>query len=84
MDATVRLWDVQRQSLLMTLPSHDRPVMSVAISPDGQTIASMSDEGDTRLWRGGTEDMQGAGYWDWLAKIQLERNSQDTDTDRPN
>lgn len=51
----VRLWDVSHRSLLVTFSPHDQPISSVTFSTDGQTILSTSSDGDTRLWRGGTE-----------------------------
>lgn len=61
----IKLWNLQTRKLVRTLPGHGDAVLSVAISPDGRTIASSSSDnsyltipsGDTaniKLWNAKT------------------------------
>ncbi|HEY9600029.1 MAG TPA: hypothetical protein V6C85_00340 [Allocoleopsis sp.] len=47
----MKLWDVKSGSLRSTLTGHLGSVWSVAISSDGQTLVSGSDDKTIRLWR---------------------------------
>ncbi|MBN3874773.1 MAG: caspase family protein, partial [Nostoc sp. JL33] len=49
-DGTVRLWNLQGQTLAEPLRGHQGYVNSVAISADGQTIVSGGYDGTVRLW----------------------------------
>ncbi|MEH2389932.1 MAG: caspase family protein, partial [Nostoc sp.] len=49
-DGTVRLWNLQGQTLAEPLRGHEGDVISVAISADGQTIVSGGSDGTVRLW----------------------------------
>jgi WD40 repeat protein len=49
-DGTVRLWDVNQHTLLLTLADHSGAVTSLAFSPDGQRLASGSLDGTVRIW----------------------------------
>ena len=51
-DRKIYLWDVATHSLVKTLVGHTDGVVSVAFSPDGQTLASGSGDQDetARLW----------------------------------
>jgi WD40 repeat protein len=44
------LWDVQSGACLRILQGHTSIAFTIAISPDGQTIASGSDDQTVRLW----------------------------------
>ncbi|MEH1981705.1 MAG: caspase family protein, partial [Nostoc sp.] len=66
-DDTVRLWNLQGQTLAEPLRGHEYWVNSVAISADGQTIVSGGRDGTVRLWnlQGQTlaEPLRGHEYW---------------------
>ncbi|MFF9391987.1 WD40 repeat domain-containing protein [Streptomyces griseoluteus] len=46
----VSLWDVTTGRRRATLAGHTNRVQSVAFSPDGQTLATGSDDQTARLW----------------------------------
>jgi eukaryotic-like serine/threonine-protein kinase len=49
-DGSVKIWDVARREVRLTLPAHKGPVWSVAFGRDG-TLASGGDDGFVRLWQ---------------------------------
>jgi WD40 repeat protein len=53
-DMTLRLWDIQGNSISQPFEGHQDSVNSVAFSPNGQMIVSGSDDMTLRLW-----DIQG-------------------------
>ncbi|MFK0732363.1 MAG: WD40 repeat domain-containing protein, partial [Gloeotrichia echinulata HAB0833] len=46
-----RIWNLQTGELKSTLTGHSSLVLSVAISPDGQTLVSGSRDGTIKIWR---------------------------------
>jgi WD40 repeat protein len=49
-DTVIRVWDVTRGKELLPLAGHGSPVTSVAISPDGNTVATTARDGIVHLW----------------------------------
>jgi WD40 repeat protein len=49
-DNVIHLWDVTEGKELLPYPGHGAPVSSVAVSPDGKTVATAGREGVVHLW----------------------------------
>jgi len=49
-DNTVKIWDIYQKKCLKTLTGHARTVLSVAISLDGQILASSNEDEKIMLW----------------------------------
>ncbi|MDB9379173.1 WD40 repeat domain-containing protein, partial [Nodularia sphaerocarpa CS-585A2] len=49
-DSTVKIWDLTNQRLVHTLKGHGWAVNSVAVSPDGQIVASGGADSNIKLW----------------------------------
>jgi RNA polymerase sigma factor (sigma-70 family) len=49
-DGKVRIWDVQTGMLSETLEGHTGEIYSIAVSPDGKSLASVSQDETLRLW----------------------------------
>jgi len=47
---TIYLWSVDSKELVRTLSGHDLRVNTLAFTPDGQTLASGSNDNTVRLW----------------------------------
>lgn len=48
--STVRLWDATTGKLKFTLSKHEDDITSTVFSPDGNTLATGSNDGNTILW----------------------------------
>jgi hypothetical protein len=49
-DGTVKLWDLTTLERVVTYSKHGRPVVAVAISPDGHHALSASDNYENHVW----------------------------------
>lgn len=49
-DRTVKLWNVEEKSWERTLEGHDYEIGTLAVSPDGRTLASGAINGEIRIW----------------------------------
>ena len=47
---TVKVWDVQKKQIIALLEGHTADINFVKFSPDGQTLASSSWDGEIKLW----------------------------------
>ena len=64
----VRVWDLQTQTLVVTLDADPKLVYSVVFSPDNQTLASGGWGGQIRLWS--VPDWQLRGTFDRVGTIR--------------
>jgi len=49
-DNTIKLWDVSTGRLVRSFTAHSGGVLSIAVSPDGKTVASGSGDRSIKLW----------------------------------
>jgi len=49
-DRSIRLWDAETGELQMAFEGHRGGVQSIALSPDGNRIASTSTDRTIRMW----------------------------------
>ena len=49
-DTTIKLWDIRDKNCSATLKGHNRPINSLAVSPDGNLLLSGSEDCTARLW----------------------------------
>jgi len=50
----IRVWNVDRHAVVLTMTGHEDDVIAVAVSSDGRWIASGSNDRTARLWRATT------------------------------
>ncbi|HEX5106759.1 MAG TPA: hypothetical protein VFV87_23225 [Pirellulaceae bacterium] len=46
----VGIWDISRQTALRRYTGHDKQVAAIAVSPDGQRLATAAHDGTLKLW----------------------------------
>jgi len=70
-DRTVRIWDAELGTELLTLRGHRDAVWAVAWSPDGARIATASRDRTGRIWdsRHGTELVVLNGHEEWAGSV---------------
>ncbi len=68
---TIQLWDVQTRNTVNVLRGHRDIAMSVAFSPDGETLASAGRSDQVILWHwpSGTELAAFQVHFDWVFKV---------------
>lgn len=49
-DQTIQVWDISRQSLVVTYHNHIQPICAISWSPDSQRIASSSFASQVNVW----------------------------------
>ncbi|ARP65614.1 hypothetical protein A9K65_021355 [Mesorhizobium sp. WSM1497] len=49
-DGRIAVWEAGRSTPIAVLQGHSAPVVSLAVSPDGSTLASASWDGSVRVW----------------------------------
>ena len=54
-DGTIQLWNIQTGEPLSTLAKHTDDVNSLAVSADGQTLVSSSQDKTIKIWRSSSE-----------------------------
>lgn len=59
LDRTIKLWNLDDGEPLGTLGEHSRPVLSLAVSPDEQTVITGDEDGVVRLWSPASRRVQG-------------------------
>ncbi len=54
-DERIKIWNIDKGSLIYTLKGHDGPIFSVSFSPDGKLIASGSLDQTIKIWKIGRD-----------------------------
>lgn len=70
----VRLWDVERGTILRSWKGHRKPVLSVALSPDGRrALSTAMDDPVIRLWDAESEKCvrEFAGHEGWISTVRF-------------
>jgi WD40 repeat protein len=74
MDSSLRLWDLRTGALLKNMEGHRSGVRTLAVSPDGQLIASGDESGVLITWHGESGEpftKVKAHYPNWLVSLDF-------------
>ncbi|NEP30976.1 MULTISPECIES: hypothetical protein [Moorena] len=78
-DKTVKLWDINSGEELAILESHSAPILTIAISSDGKTIASAGSDKTIKVWdvesRQLLRTLSGHDGWVWSVAISPDGNT---------
>ena len=72
-DKTIDVWDFVSGKQLRRLRGHTGPVFTLALTRNGKTLASASEDGTVRLWDVGRGNRRAAStcprtrLWGWLS-----------------
>lgn len=79
-DRTIRVWDLQSETgaRTITVEQSEREIDSLALSPDGQLLASGSDSGVVQLWNWQTGELVQtlSGHSDMVASLRFTPDGQ--------
>ncbi len=50
LDGSIRVWDMLEERSLVTFDAHDRDIVRLVFSPDGQYLASAASAGAVKIW----------------------------------
>jgi hypothetical protein len=74
----VRLWELATGQEVRRLTGHERPVHSVAVTPDGRYVVSGSADNTVRVWdlATGQEVRRFTGHEDWVRSVAVTPDGQ--------
>lgn len=75
---TINLWDTKSGQCSKSLKGHTNVILSLAFSPDGQTLISGSHDNTVKLWNIATDECLGTltGHTNWVWSVALHPDGQ--------